>query len=313
MLVAAGCGGDDEDSASGETTASGTTTAPAEVDFPDGSTKTMRGLRESAPEKAIFAPSVSMLRPGKNRIGFALFDEGRKQVSPDAVAVYASQPDGRRLIGPFVARKESLRVKPQFQSQQTAADLDEVDSFWVADVDLPRRGRYVLTALASIDGELGSTSQIEMRTQQQGGPPDVGDPAIKVKTDTVASANGDLESIDTRLPPLAELHEKSLDEVLGKKPVVLAFATPQLCQTRVCGPVVDVVAEVKSTTDGVEFIHQEIYADNDINQGFRPQVGEWRLPTEPWTFLIGRDGKIVERFEGALSVAELSDAVKKLS
>jgi hypothetical protein len=315
MLVAAGCGGDDKDSSSsGETTASGTTTEPAaDVEFPDGNTKTMRGLRESAPEKAIFAPSVSQLRPGKNRIGFALFDEGRKQVVPDAVAVYASQPDGRRLIGPFVARKESLRVKPQFQSQQTAADLDEVDSFWVADVDLPRKGRYVLTALASIDGEMGSTSQIEMRTQQRGGPPDVGDKAISVKTDTVASANGDLESIDTRLPPLAELHEKSLDEVLGKEPVVLAFATPQLCQTRVCGPVVDVVAEVKNSTEGVTFIHQEIYANNDINQGFRPQVGQWRLPTEPWTFLIGRDGKIVERFEGALSVAELSAAVKKLT
>ena len=49
---------------------------------------------------------------------------------------------------------------------------------------------------------------------------------------------------------------------------MLAFATPQLCQTRVCGPVVDVVAEVKNSTDGVTFIHQEIYANNDINQIF---------------------------------------------
>jgi hypothetical protein len=309
-LFAAACGGDDGDSKADTTT----TAEPApKVSFPDGSTKTMRALRASAPEKAIFAPSVSLLRPGTNRIGFALFDTSRAQVSPDAVAVYVSQTDGRRLLGPFVARRESLRVKPQFQSRQTAADLDEVDAFWVADVDLPRRGRYVLTALASIDGEMGSTSQIEMRAGQQGGPPDIGDPAIKVATDTVESAGGDVESIDTRLPPLAELHEKSLDDVLGKEPVVLAFATPQLCQTRVCGPVVDVVAEVKNSTDGVTFIHQEIYADNDINQGFRPQVGQWRLPTEPWTFLIGRDGKIVERFEGALSVAELSAAVKKLS
>ena len=62
--------------------------------------------------------------------------------------------------------------------------------------------------------------------------------------------------------------------MLGKKPVVLTFATPQLCQSRVCGPVVDVVEQVKATaTKGVAFIHQEIYKDNDINKGFRPQVG----------------------------------------
>ena len=152
-----------------------------------------------------------------------------------------------------------------------------------------------------------------MRVGEEGGPPEVGERAIEVSTDTVASAAGNVEAIDTRLPPLPELHEKDLADVLGKEPVVLAFATPQLCQTRVCGPVVDVVAQVKNEVgDGVTFIHQEIYNENDINKGFRPQVGEWRLPTEPWTFVIDRDGKVVDRFEGAVSVEELSRSVQKL-
>ena len=309
LLVA--CGGDDDDASP---SAQPTTTegAAKKVDFPEGGDKTMRALRASAPEGAVFAPSVSQLRPGTNRIGFALFDESRAQVTPDAVAVYVGGTDGRGLRGPFEARQESLRVKPEFMSRQAEADLDEVDAFWVADVELPRNGRYVLTALASIDGELQSTSQIEMRAGRRGGPPGVGDRAIKVDTDTVEDAGGDLSTIDTRIPPLADLHEKSLSEVLGKEPVVLAFATPQLCQTRVCGPVVDVVAQVKAATEGdVTFIHQEIYKDNDINQGFRPQVGAWGLPTEPWVFLIGRDGKVVDRFEGAVSVAELQRAVEE--
>ncbi|HEX8207535.1 MAG TPA: hypothetical protein VF587_15835 [Solirubrobacteraceae bacterium] len=310
-LFAVGCGGDDDKSPSSSETTT-TDGAATKVEFPDGGNKTMRALRSSAPEGAVFAPSVSQLRPGSNRIGFALFDESRAQVSPDAVAVYVGGTQGRGLRGPFEARKESLRVKPPFMSRQTAADLDEVDSFWVADVDLPKKGRYVLTALASVDGELTSTSQIEMRAGQRGGPPDVGDRAIKVDTDTVDDAGGELESIDTRIPPLAELHEKSLSEVLGREPVVLAFATPQLCQTRVCGPVVDVVAQVKAEAgrDDVAYIHQEIYKGNDINKGFRPQVGAWGLPTEPWIFLIDKAGKIVERFEGAVSVEELSRAVE---
>ena len=94
---------------------------------------------------------------------------------------------------------------------------------------------------------------------------------------------------------------------------MLGFATPQLCQTRVCGPVVDVMAEVRAQTPGVEFVAQEIYVDNELRKGFRPQVARWRLRTEPWTFVIDRDGRIAERFEGAVSVRELERAVKKIA
>jgi hypothetical protein len=309
--IVAGCGGGDGGSADAEPT---TTETTAKVQFPRGDDKTIRALRENKTEGdgIVFAPSVGTIRVGENRIGFALFDVSRKQVDADAVALYVAKPDGRRLRGPFEARKESLRVGPRFQSRQTQADLENVDTFWVADVDFPKQGRYVVTALAHKDGEFEATSQFEMRAGT-GGPPDVGDKAIRVHTDTPQDVGGNLAAIDTRLPPIPELHQTDLADVLGKKPVVLAFATPQLCQTRVCGPVVDVVAEVRSKTPGVEFIAQEIYVDNDINKGFRPQVGAWRLPTEPWTFVIDKHGTIVQRFEGALSVDELQAAVDKVA
>ena len=56
---------------------------------------------------------------------------------------------------------------------------------------------------------------------------------------------------------------------------------------------------------GVRFIHVEIYQDNNPAQGFNRWVTEWRLPSEPWVFLVGRDGRIKARFEGSVSVAEL--------
>ena len=36
---------------------------------------------------------------------------------------------------------------------------------------------------------------------------------------------------------------------------------------------------------------------------------EWKLQTEPWVFLVGPDGRIKERFEGAVSTDELGAAV----
>ena len=98
------------------------------------------------------------------------------------------------------------------------------------------------------------------------------------------------------------MHQVDFADALGKKPIVLLFATPLLCQSRVCGPVVDVAAQVKDEyRDQADFIHMEIYNDNEVNKGFRPQVGAFRLPTEPWLFTIDRKGKVAARIEGAYS------------
>lgn len=310
-LLLAACGGDDG-GPDGGAGATGTAAATSNVKFPDGSNRTIRALREGLDEDAIFAPSVSLMRVGDNRIGFALFDRSRKQVVPDAVALYVARADGRRLRGPFPATKRSLEVKPQFLSRKAQSDLETGDSFWTSQVSFPKRGRYIITALMSMGGKTSATSQYELRVGPGAGqPPDVGDDAISIHTDTPQDVGGNLAKIDTRVPPLAEMHAVDFADVLGKKPVVLVFATPQLCQTRVCAPVVDVTAQVRSETKGVDFIQQEIYVDNDINKGFRPQVRAWKLPTEAWIFLVGSDGKVKDRFEGAVSVDELEKAVDK--
>ena len=110
------------------------------------------------------------------------------------------------------------------------------------------------------------------------------------------------------------MHDVDLAEVLGKKPVVLLFATPALCQSRVCGPVVDVAEQVKrDRPDDAAYIHMEIYEDNipDPNK-LRSQVEAYKLPTEPWIFVIDADGKISTRIEGAFSAAELEDALDRV-
>ncbi len=41
-------------------------------------------------------------------------------------------------------------------------------------------------------------------------------------------------------------------------------------------------------------------------------VREWGLRTEPWLFLVGADGKIVNRYEGGITVEEIQPDVEKL-
>jgi hypothetical protein len=97
------------------------------------------------------------------------------------------------------------------------------------------------------------------------------------------------------------------------KPFVVVFATPRFCTSRTCGPVVDVVDAVRRRFRGtdVRFVHVEVYRRNDPTLGVNRFMRQWHLPSEPWTFLVGADGRIKARFEGPVSVGELAAAVRR--
>jgi len=126
----------------------------------------------------------------------------------------------------------------------------------------------------------------------------------------VASAGGDVESIETRVPP-DEMHEVDFKDVVGSEPVVLLFATPALCQTRVCGPVTDIAAQFQAEYgERATFIHQEVYEDNTVQKGLREQLRAFGLRTEPWLFTFDRSGRVAARLEGSFGNEAFERAVE---
>jgi hypothetical protein len=141
--------------------------------------------------------------------------------------------------------------------------------------------------------------------------PAVGDPAPRIHTPTLASVGGDVSKIDTRVPP-SRLHDVDFADVVGRRPVALLFATPALCRSRVCGPVADEAVQLQTAYgDKVAFIHNEVYVDNDPSKGLRPQLRAFGLTTEPWLFVIGADGRVAARLEGAFGIDEFRDAIER--
>jgi hypothetical protein len=158
--------------------------------------------------------------------------------------------------------------------------------------------------------DTASTTRVPAPPSRRG----VGDRAISVHTQTLTDVGGNAAALDTRRPVAKDLLRDDLADVLGERPVVITFATPLLCQSRVCGPTVDIVEQVKaSAPKDVAFIHREIYNDNQVNKGARSQVSARRLPSEPWTFVIDTRGKIGTRFEGGFSVGEPQRAAAEVS
>jgi len=144
--------------------------------------------------------------------------------------------------------------------------------------------------------------------------PAVGSRAYPSRTPTLASARDRISALTTRVPPDRALLRTSVAAALAAhEPFVVTFATPRYCESRTCGPVVDVVDNVRkrNARTNVRFIHVEIYEGNDPRKGPNKWVREWRLPGEPWTFLVGRDGRIKAKFEGSVSARELEDAIRR--
>ena len=309
LAVAPGCGGGDDEEQSDR--------RPPEASpdqFPIAKGKTLVELYNELPSGGpVLAPALDHFVAGRNRYSFGLFTAARAQIPDAQAAVYVAPAGGGAAQGPFVARYESLEVDTQFRSQSSAAYEDAAKTLYVTSLPLPRPGKYEVLGMALLDGRLvaAASARPVITVEAEDLVPAVGERPPPIHTPTEADVGGDLEKIDTRVPPSSQ-HESDFADVVGKEPVVLTFATPRLCQSRVCGPVVDVVEQVKADYDDqAEFIHMEVYNGNDVQKGYRPQLRAFRRPTEPWVFAVDARGRIAARLEGAFSAQELEAAVKK--
>ena len=248
---------------------------------------------------------------GDSRMAFGMINkDGTPVYGP--TAVYVAPTPGDPAEGPFLAPADVLLTEARYRSKQAATTQDPFVAVYGADVDFPKRGPYsVLAATKKSDGALtGATGNITVSTADADPIPAVGEKAPVVHTDTLATVKGDEAMLDTRQPP-SDMHEVDFAEVVGKEPVALLFATPQLCASRVCGPVADIALQMKAKYgDRMKFIHQEVWVDNDTTKGLREPLKQFNLPTEPWLFVVDRTGKITARLEGSIGVAQFEEAVK---
>jgi len=266
---------------------------------------TLEELWRAPGDDVAIISGTSNHEPGDVRVSFLVVDaEGRVITLPTARVWVADALEA----APFLESSAKLeRIGVPGGAQADASHI------YVTQLRLPRPGTYWMLAEPEGGGTkvqaLGNVVVAETDTV-----PDIGDPAVASETPTLASTGGDLSKLTTRTPPDESLLEYSIaDSLRAKAPFVVTFSTPKFCSSRTCGPVVDVVEEVAGRFEGgdVRFIHVEVYEGNDPAKGLNRWMHEWGLPTEPWTFLVGRTGRIVERYEGAVSVNELEQSVRE--
>ncbi|MBS1679059.1 MAG: hypothetical protein JST08_16915 [Actinobacteria bacterium] len=305
-VVVAGCGG-----GTGETRP-----APPPKEFPQAQGKTISQLLHGSgatPSELVIAPASEVFDKGEERYPFGVFTTGLEQVEDVEVALYFAKDGKSKVSGPLPAKLETLQTKPAYRSQNGSGPGEAKSVYVVPKVDFPKNGSYLAIAMIKTkDGKLEASRVPSPVVGRYPRVPKVGERPPKIETLTAADVGNDLEKIDTRVPP-DQMHKVNFAEVLGKKPIVLVFATPALCQSRVCGPVVDVAQQVADKYEPkADFIHQEVYVENEKSKGLRPQLKAFHLPTEPWTYLIDANGVVRDRLSGAYGVDELEEAMSTI-
>ncbi len=146
----------------------------------------------------------------------------------------------------------------------------------------------------------------------------VGKKAPSARTPTVDSVGGALKKLSSAPKPNPAFYRLSLDQALTSgKPTLVQFSTPAFCTSRLCGPVYDVIDRVyPAYADQVNFIHVEVYKDLPNPDLSKPQIADamtaFGLKTEPWTYLLDKNGVVVWRVEGLITTDELQAALDAL-
>ena len=247
------------------------------------------------------------LSVGPQRIAFIVLDPDRERIEVSQAEITAyylgddrEAPGERRETAAAVFRPWPVGNTGLYSARMNFADA----GLWRAEVAI------------TPPGESSRTVPGYFRVSANSFTPSIGSDAPPSDTKTVADV-ASLEEITSSPVPDPALYQISVaDAVASGKPTMVSFSTPAFCATATCGPQLQVVSELQASHgESANFIHVEIY-DNpheilgDLRNAKRADaVTEWGLPSEPWTFLVDRNGKVADKFEAYTTREELEESL----
>jgi hypothetical protein len=253
---------------------------------------------------------------GEARIVFLFLDDQQRVVSsPDRTASVAFYNLGQDAEQPAVPAQDAEFVWA----------IPDERGMYVVNAELPEAG--VWGAEISTAAPQAESETIRMTFEVADSTPTVqiGDQAPPSDTPTAADVDGDLTRLSTDESPVPAFYETSVaDALAAHEPFVLVFATPKFCTSQQCGPTLDSIKPIAEAHPDVTFINVEPYQleeqdgqlqpvlDANGQLQAAPATDEWGLLSEPWIFVVDRDGIVRGSFEGVVGQPELEQALAEV-
>jgi hypothetical protein len=252
---------------------------------------------------------------GQNRMMFSFLDAQNAPVaSPDRtvkVAVYDLGASSEQAVAETDAR--------------FIWAIEGERGVYVADVDLPTAGAYGAEFTTQLADAAPETIKVTFDSAPEPTVISVGDEAPASDTPTLGDVAGDVTKLSTDADPVESFYEVSVaDALTAKEPFVLVFATPKFCATEQCGPTLDRIKPIAADHPDLTFINVEPYQLEEVEGQLQPVLTEgaltpapatveWRLPSEPWVFVVDRDGIVQGSFMLIVGDDELETAIEAVS
>ncbi len=196
----------------------------------------------------------------------------------------------------------------------TAIGYNEFEvPYWVAYAEVPHAGIWGLSAEITMVDRTTTQAQFTIEVKAEALSPDIGD-AVPASQNRTLATEPDIEKLTSDSSPNLAFYQMTVaDALVNKLPSVIIFSTPAFCQTAICGPVLNSFEEVfESLGDKANFIHLEIYKEFNPELILADEVTEWKLSSEPWTFVLDDQGRVAARLGGPVSPHELTAVLEPL-
>ena len=284
------------------------------------------GWSEAALAKAKSGVSVVVINSqpavGPNRLGFGLIaDDGSLlQAATGTVRLYRLNGEDAIAAGEHPLTAVSLREAPDHPhaAGTPAGHLhDPLATMYVANVDLAQGDWWGAEIAVRAGDKQYPPLRVRFFVAARSTVPALGAPAPRTTQHVLRDVQS-IADIDSSVPPRPELHSVTVAEAIASgKPALVAFATPAFCQTRFCGPVVEsVVAPLAKEYAGrASFIHIEPYNLVEARKGRLVPIKEleqWGLASEPYLFVLDREGRVAAQFEGISEHDEVARALDRV-
>jgi hypothetical protein len=229
------------------------------------------------------------------------------QAGPQATAAYIPTPGTTQGTG----------SGPTITDPSTARGVYEAEN-----VTFDAPGVWSVLVTADIAGAGTQMARKAFLVEAAPALPAPGQPALRTENLTIHSKGVPLAAIDSQASidgsiPDRNLHEWTIAEAIAEhRPALVVFATPVYCISRFCGPVTDAVEQLsRKYANRAEFIHVEIWRDFEkhvINKAAADWLYRNRDLTEPWLYLIGANGRILDRWSSLFDVQEVGRELEQL-
>jgi hypothetical protein len=127
----------------------------------------------------------------------------------------------------------------------------------------------------------------------------------------------DLTKISTLKPMNKNLYQFTVEEaLLLDLPIVIAFSSPNFCQSKACDSVTESINKASKLNNKITFIHIEPWNLDTAREigklEWTKEALAWKIPSEPWIFIVNNSGNIVNKLEGPVSIEELVFIIETL-